>query len=190
MVFCASSWWTPNTSSLTGARGRAWVDVLAPPNTSCGLLSTGSSDWEQTLWLGKARRPFCPTVANGWWHHCTLGLGCLVAQNFPMDDAHSEGVHNRLGPDISWRPALPHDGYPSTPTGGRLDDNRDGAKDGLGSRYSTVQKNPHKVCVWCPESFGSGRSAHCRPTIPFIWERVRQASSGVLLVCADGRQRH
>ena len=40
-----------------------------------------------------------------------------------MDDAHSEGVHNRLGPDISWRPAttLPHDGYPSTPTGGRLD---------------------------------------------------------------------
>jgi len=44
--------------------------------------------------------------------------------------------------------------------------------------------------VWCPESFGSGRSAHCRPTIPFIWERVRQASSGVLLVCADGRQRH
>ena len=63
------------------------------------------SDWEQTLWLGKARRPFCPTVANGWWHHCTLGLGCLWAQNFPMDDAHSEGVHNRLGPDISWRPA-------------------------------------------------------------------------------------
>ena len=27
-------------------------------------------------------------------------------------------------------------------------------------------KIPHKVCVWCPESFGSGRSAHCRPTIP------------------------
>lgn len=103
--FSASSWWTTNTSSLTGARGRAWVDVPAPPNTSCGLLSTGSSDWEQTLWLGKARRPFCPTVANGWWHHCTLGLGCLWAQNFPMDDAHSEGVHNRLGPDISWRPA-------------------------------------------------------------------------------------
>ena len=72
--FSASSWWTTNTSSLTGARGRAWVDVPAPPNTSCGLLSTGSSDWEQTLWLGKARRPFCPTVANGWWHHCTLGL--------------------------------------------------------------------------------------------------------------------
>ena len=54
--FSASSWWTTNTSSLTGARGRAWVDVSAPPNTSCGLLSTGSSDWEQTLWLGKARR--------------------------------------------------------------------------------------------------------------------------------------
>ena len=33
---------------------------------------------------------------------------CLLAQNFPMDDARSEGVHNRLGPDISWRPALPH----------------------------------------------------------------------------------
>ena len=65
--FSASSWWTTNTSSLTGARGRAWVDVPAPPNTSCGLLSTGSSDWEQTLWLGKARRPSCPTVANGWW---------------------------------------------------------------------------------------------------------------------------
>ena len=47
-------------------------------------------------------------------------------------------------------------------------------------------KIPHKVCVWCPESFGGGRSAHCLPTIPFIWERVRQASSGVLLVCADG----
>ena len=103
--FSASSWWTTNTSSLTGARGRAWVDVSAPPNTSCGLLSTGSSDWEQTLWLGRTRRPSCPIVANGWWHHCTLGLGCLVAQNFPMDDAHSEGVHNRLGPDISWRPA-------------------------------------------------------------------------------------
>ena len=42
--------------------------------------------------------------------------------------------------------ATTHDGYPSTPTGGRLDDNRDGAKDGLGSRYSIVQKF-HTGCV-------------------------------------------
>ena len=77
--FSASSWWTTNTSSLTGARGRAWVDVSAPPNTSCGLLSTGSSDWEQTLWLGKARRPSCPTVANaGGTAPLHIGTGLFV----------------------------------------------------------------------------------------------------------------
>lgn len=46
---------------------------------------------------------FCSAVANGWWHHCTSGLGIWSSGEFPVDDAHDEGVHYRLGPDISWR---------------------------------------------------------------------------------------